>query len=153
MYFPRIGFLVLLTTYSSACFAESCTGGVQANGETIKFSGVLRHEERWGPPNFGENPGTDSKFIVWIVDLGKPITILGGAQIGGKSQASVSEIQLNIDPMKFRDEKLQPLDGKMVIAAGKLWRAKSQGDVTPVVVALRTVVPTDKSICRITPDK
>jgi len=106
----------------------------------------------WGPPNFGEHPRTDSKFTAWIVSVGKPVPVQAGVQFAGKSQASVSEIQLSIDPTTFHSKVLRPLDGKMVVATGKFWQASTPGDVTPVVLSVETLAATDKTICRVTPD-
>ena len=153
MYSLRHALCALLMLQASVCFAGSCSNGVQTNGkETIEFSGILHHQVHWGPPNFGEHPRTDSKFTAWIVSVGKPVPVQAGVQFAGKSQASVSEIQLSIDPTTFHSKVLRPLDGKMVVATGKFWQASTPGDVTPVVLSVETLAATDKTICRVTPD-
>lgn len=147
-----IAICALIITHTSICCAATCAKGVQSNGQTIEFSGILHQEIRWGPPNFGENPQTDSQFTVWIVSVSNPIVVQGGVEIGGKSQSSVSEIQLSIDPTTFRADSLQPLVGKLIVATGRLWAGTSQGDVTPVVLGVENVASANQAICRIVSD-
>jgi hypothetical protein len=49
-------------------------------------------------------------------------------------------------------KKFQLLDGKIVVATGELWKATTPGDMTPVVMEVKTLAPTDKTICRILPE-
>jgi hypothetical protein len=148
-----LGLSILLALYPLACRAESCANGVQANeesGESIELSGVLHRQIRWGPPNFGENPATDSTFIAWIISLSEPLVVRGGVQIGGKSQPSVSEIALISYSYKvvFDTERLQSLDGKLVVVTGRLWPATTPV-LTPIILLTKTIKQTDQNICRI----
>ena len=153
-----LGLSILLALYPLACRAESCANGVQANGEpneeSIELSGVLHRQIRWGPPNYGENPETDSTFIAWIISLSKPLVIQGGVQIGDKSQNySVSEIALISYSYKvvFDTELLQHLDGKLVLVTGKLWPATTS-ELTPIILLTKTIKPTDRNICQTVPE-
>jgi hypothetical protein len=139
---------VFLVMHASVSAAAPCADGVRLNGEAIEFSGILHHEERWGPPNFGENPETDSKFTAWIVSVGTPIPVQGGAEFDGKTLHAISEIQIIVPPFTFR-QVLQSLDGKMVVVTGELWNATVQGDVRPVNVMVKTLKPTGQTICRV----
>jgi hypothetical protein len=141
---------ILLALCPLACRAESCANGVQANGETIELSGVLHRKVFWGPPNFGENPETDSKFALWIISLSKPLVILEGAQIQGTFPPSVSEIKLSAGTTMFKSKLLRPLDGKLVVVTGRLWLGITPGDA-PIAIQMKTVEPTDQNICRVTP--
>lgn len=147
MHLLRNTFIALCALYGIICHAhpngpeELSTGGT----EPVEICGVLRHETRWGPPNFGENPKTDSRFTVWIVSLRKSVSVRSGSEIGKEGREDVSEIQLSIDRSKFKRKDLQQLDSKQVQASGKLWTATSQGDVTPVVLALTKIKTASKS--------
>jgi hypothetical protein len=147
---------IVLALYPLPCRAESCANGVQANGEpneeSIELSGVLHRQVRWGPPNFGDNPETDSTFIAWIISLSEPLAVHGGVQIGGKYQPSVSEIALISYSYKvaFDIERLQALDGKLVVVTGKLWPATTPELGTPIILLTKTIKPTDQNICRVT---
>jgi hypothetical protein len=152
-----LGLSILLALYPLACRAESCANGVQATGgpneESIELSGVLHRQVRWGPPNYGENPKTDSTFIAWIISLREPLVIQGGVQIGDKSQnSSVSEIALISYSYKvvFDTERLQSLDGKLVVVTGKLWPATTS-ELTPIILLTKMIKPTDQNICRVIP--
>lgn len=146
-----LGLSILLALYPLACRAESCANGVQANGETIELSGLFHSEVLWGPPNFGENPKTDSQFVAWFISLNKPLVVQGGAEIGGNYYSSVSEIKLSSDFTQFKSKLLEPLAGKLVVVTGKLWRGTVEGDVTPIFIATKTVKATDQDICRVMP--
>jgi hypothetical protein len=147
---------IVLALYPLPCRAESCANGVQANGESgesIELSGVLHRQVRWGPPNFGENPKTDSTFVAWTISLSEPLVIQGGVQIGGESQPSVSEIALISYSYKVAldTELLQRLDGKLVVVTGKLWPATTAVP-TPIILLTKTIKPTDQNICQVTPE-
>ncbi len=148
MSYIRCGLLALQMLHSGACLAASCADGVRPDGQTVELSGILHQQVQWGPPNFGENPQTDKKFTAWIITMTPPLPVQSGANIDA-SPLAVSKLQLSIDPTSFRIDTLPALDGKMVIATGKLWNATSQGDVTPVVLSVKVVLPTDHSVCRI----
>jgi hypothetical protein len=143
-----IGLLFLL--HPSVAFARSCADGVQLGTKaTVELSGVLHRQVRWGPPNFGESPATDSKFTVWVVSLSKPVRISGAARSGAIFRSPIPGIQFSVDPTTFDWKVLEALDGKMVVATGMLWSATSQGDVMPVVMAIKTLAATSKPVCRI----
>jgi hypothetical protein len=143
-----LGLSILLALYPLACRAESCANGVLANGETIELSGVLHRQIHWGPPNFGEDPETDSKFVAWIIALSKPLVIQERSQV---IQPSVSEITIfSFSYTGVVDtERLQPLDGKLVVVTGRLWPGTTPADVTPVILITKTIKPTDQNICQI----
>lgn len=149
-----VGLSILLALYPLACRAASCANGVQANRDFIELSGVLHRQVRWGPPNFGENPETDSTFIAWIISLGEPLVVQGGVQIEDKSQPSVSEIALISYSYKvpFDVERLQSLDGKLILVTGKLWPATTPELGTPIILRTKTIEPTDQDICRVIPE-
>jgi len=98
--------------------------------------GTLHDESRWGPPNFGENPKTDSKFTVWIVSLRRPVVVNFGKDIRQTEQRKeFDEIQLSIDSGdRALVLRLEELNHTLIIVSGRLWTAVSQGDVTPVVL-------------------
>lgn len=141
----KIVTLIFLTVFISAANANEVD---LATGTVAEICGILRHETRWGPPNFGENKKTDSKFIVWIVSMQKSVNISAGKETGKPTVERLSEIQLSIPVSKYPIQRLQRLDGKIVRASGTLWTATSQGDVTSVVMALSEIsLGNDKYAC------
>jgi hypothetical protein len=145
-----LGLSILLALYPLVCRAESCGNGVRANGETIELSGVLHRKVFWGPPNFGDEPETDSKFALWIISLRKPLIILKGAQIEGPFPPSVSEIKLAAGTTMFKSKLLRPLHGKLVVVTGKLWLGITPGDA-PIAIFMKTIKRTDQHVCRVIP--
>jgi hypothetical protein len=148
-----LGLSILLALYPLTCRAESCANGVQANGETVELSGLFHSDVIWGPPNFGEDPQNDSQFVAWFIALSEPLVVQGGVEDGGQYYSSVSEIKLSSDFTQYKEKLLEPLLGKLVAVTGKLWRGNVEGDVTPIVIAAKTVTRTDRSICRVIPEK
>ena len=142
----------IFMTYAGTAIAAPCDNGVDPNGGIIEFSGILHQEREWGPPNFGVNSKTDSQFTAWIVFVGRPIPVQGDVGLAGRVQHFVSEIQLEDVRSLVGKKKFQLLDGKMVVATGELWKATTPGDMTPVVMEVKTLAPTDKTICRILPE-
>ena len=124
--------IIFATIFLVACSSEArelkCSSTTIDDGQSVVIVGKLKKEVHWGPPSFGESPNTDSKFTAWIIEkmqsyvrnTGKPIRRMQ-IQASGKSA------------------RLTPLDGKVVVAQGKLWSATSQGDVTPVILVATKV--------------
>lgn len=101
----------------------------------VSLCGTLRSEIRWGPPNFGENPKTDSHFTVWLLALDESARVTFGSDLGRQeTTANISAIQLSVDPRTAQAE-LGPLLGKRIHAQGILESGVTQGDVTPVILA------------------
>jgi hypothetical protein len=153
MRFRGLALTILFALYPLTCIADPCADGIEPNGQIIELSGVLHSDVYWGPPNFGENPETDSTFTAWTISLSEPLFIIGGAQIGDEFEPSVSDIQLGIPLEMVNSEHLRLLDRKLVVATGKLWRGIAQGDVLPIGLDIETaeaLKPTDHTICRIT---
>lgn len=41
----------------------------------VELSGVIRDENGWGPPNYGEDPETDEKVVYPVLVLDKPVNV------------------------------------------------------------------------------
>jgi hypothetical protein len=59
-------------------------------GETITLSGSVYPEDHWGPPNYGENPGTDSRERAYILRLDHPMEYRDGS----RNKTTVREVHL-----------------------------------------------------------
>ena len=108
-------------------------------GERIQISGLLRSELHWGPPNFGEEPSTDSRFVAWVVQLDKPVPVRGKVNVSGKNVANILEFGISVDLGSSARDELRVLDGQMALITGKLWAATTQGDVRPGVINATSV--------------
>ena len=111
-----------------------------ADGQSeVSLCGVIRHELRWGPPGFGETPQKDSRFTAWFVSFENPLQFRYVGERSEEQKQYLSEIQLSLDPTSIHKRDLLQLTGQWVAVTGRLWSATSQGDVTPVVLALNQV--------------
>ena len=118
-------------------FVHAAERELRADGQSeVSLCGILRHELRWGPPGFGENPKEDTKFTVWFISFKKPRSFSYVGEHHTEHKESLSEIQLSPDLQNIRKVVLMQLTGKHVVVKGKLWPATSEGDITAVVLAL-----------------
>lgn len=120
---------------------DKAAGAALTTGIPVEICGTLHAEARWGPPNFGEDPKTDSKFTAWIVSLKKPVTVGAGKEIGEEHAQSVASIQLSFSAFDHQKllRDLKRLDKTVVVAFGRLWTATAPADVTPVVLSLERI--------------
>ena len=93
---------------------------VEYSPAVVELEGKLSIKTSWGPPNFGENPETDSKERSWILSLDKPINVRGKTDPDPGLNTSVEDVrELQLVLHKPRRE----LIGKTVIVKGTLFHA------------------------------
>jgi len=119
---------------------------LQADGKTIiGVSGVLHKEIHWGPPNFGENPSTDSKFIAWILHVDAPFNVKNPFKADRGKEIKVIDVQLELSST-FSNDQIAALADKHVIVEGPLWKATTPGDVTDFNIAVAKATISDKRV-------
>ncbi len=108
----------------------------------VELKGKLVVKTFFGPPNFGENPKTDTKDRSWILSLDKPINVRATSEtdpILGPSIENVGELQLvlQIPHRKFI--------GKKIIVKGTLFHAHTGHHHTDVLMDVQSIslVPLD----------
>jgi hypothetical protein len=102
----------------------------------VELEGKLSVKTFFGPPNFGENPKTDSKQRSRILSLDKPINVRAKDETDptlGPSVDNVRELQL------IFDESLRELIGKKVIVKGTLLHAHSGYHHTDVLLDVESI--------------
>jgi hypothetical protein len=102
----------------------------------VSFRGELLVKKYFGPPDFGENPKTDSKENSWILSLSEPINVQakeGADPLAGPSSKGVKELQLVLSVPR-RD-----LMGKMVFVAGTLFHAHTGHHHTDVLMQVESI--------------
>ncbi len=100
--------------------------------QTVTLSGRLRQQREWGPPNFGENPKTDSTYMAWILELDRPVLIHEHHDDGTpRDDVTLKRIQLH---ELASAGSWKAMVGKAVLASGKMWTASTGGDVTAVTL-------------------
>jgi hypothetical protein len=102
----------------------------------VELEGKLRIETFFGPPNFGEDPETDSKEITRILSLDKPIKIRSRDEtdsVLGPSVENVRELQL------IFDGHLRKSVGKRLIVKGTLLHAHTGHHHTDVILDVESI--------------
>lgn len=106
--------------------------------ETVELQGRLILQWKYGPPNYGEEPKTDSKGRVPILVLTDAINVRGNPQdaINSKSVQGIRRVQL-----AFSDTgtSYRHLVGKDVVVKGTLFHAHTGHHYTDVVLTVRSI--------------
>lgn len=102
----------------------------------VELEGKLSIKTFFGPPNFGENPETDSKEMTRILSLDKPINVRSKDEtdsVLGPSVENVRELQL------IFDGPLKKLVGKKLIVKGTLLHAHTGHHHTDVLLDVESI--------------
>ena len=101
--------------------------------QAVLLTGRLRQERRWGPPNFGESPKTDSMFVAWILELPRPV-VIHAHEDESKPRRDVALKRIQLHEVSVPTEGWKAKLGKVVLVSGKLSPASTGGDVTDVTL-------------------
>lgn len=109
-------------------------------GPGAELEGRLTVEWKYGPPNYGENPKTDSRRKIPIVVLTRPINVRG---IPGDEPQSISVQGARRIQLVFGHSSInyKPLVGKDIKVKGALWHAMTGGHYTDVVIFVDSIEP------------
>jgi hypothetical protein len=125
-------FLVAVSTLLSLS-AEGATC-LHYGGEPVTLSGTLRYRTFFGPPNYGENPTTDSRETQSILYLSAPICV--DADPSGDEEAESKQLRVTLVPMRSID--LKRYVGKMVRVRGTLFHSITGHHHTPVLMTIQS---------------
>ncbi|HWF63942.1 MAG TPA: hypothetical protein VN685_04955 [Rhizomicrobium sp.] len=118
----------------AACHRQATT----ANKKDIRISGVLVRRAAFGPPNYGENPKTDSRLAYWVVELDVPIKVITGLDIDVPSQTiTVHEMQILRGPGLRED--VDSFRGMHVVVRGVIGTQVFAQDMTPVNIVASNI--------------
>lgn len=104
------------------------------DSKLVTVSGTVTRETHWGPPGFGENPATDSRFSIWVLrlDFRLPIMIQDYPERGSATQIEATRMRVYGGP--GGDLPYGEFLNRHVSVDGRLWSASAPADVTPVVI-------------------
>lgn len=102
----------------------------------VELEGNLSIRTFFGPPNFGENPETDSKERTWIVSLSKSINVRGRADSDLGLNAAVEDV---LELQLVLREPRKELIGKKVIVKGTLFHAHTGHHHTDVLMDVQSI--------------
>lgn len=127
---PRLALLALVA--QSMCSA--CAAGAQClpySPHEVELRGRVATSERFGPPNYGENPESDARLQILVLHLDHPISTCAdsASEVNSEAIEGVREIQLLVVP----GIDLHPLVGQRVVLRGVLARSVLARHFTPIV--------------------
>jgi hypothetical protein len=115
--------------------AKDCQFPIEfSEGQVISLVGILNQSKEWGPPNFGENPQSDSKIDVWFLAPPNDTTFKAH-----QVELKVDRIQLSRVASVLDEKQLASMRGRIVQVKGSLSSASSPGDYTSVVILPKTI--------------
>lgn len=123
--------LAMLTLYGSAAFAaEPCFNYAQE----VKLSGYVEVRTFFGPPNYGENPKTDSRQVQNMLFLDEPICATAAPDASRYDEDEKNQIEVTLRT-ESSSRALTSLAGKLVTVTGKLEHAISGYDNTHLILS------------------
>lgn len=131
----RAGVFLALCAVSGWSNAASC---LHYEGEPLTLTGKITLQTFYGPPNYGENPDTDSRETQAILVLSKPICV--GASPSTYDAAEKNQFKVTLVPPVGVDFDLYK--GKKVTVRGTLFHANTGHHHTPVLMHAKNVEAT-----------
>lgn len=134
-----ITFFVFVVTSGFAETAQGKKVWLSYQPTIVELNGTLSVKTYYGPPNYGENPDTDTKEALPVLVLSKPVNVRGNpdpkAGFDRRSVEDVREIQLVLTtPHK-------EFIGKTVLVKGTLFHAFTAHHHTDVLMDVRSFKP------------
>jgi len=123
---------------SALCLASSWSRAAPClhyEGEPLTLTGKLTLQTFYGPPNYGENPETDSRETQAILLLAKPICVNDSPSTDDAAEKNQRKVTL-VPPVGV-DFGLYK--GKKVTLRGTLFHANSGHHHTPVLMQVKTI--------------
>ena len=98
----------------------------------------------YGPPNYGENPKTDSKESQYVLLLDSPIDVVGSKEdVITQTEREVRRITLVV--IDFKANTVKPLLGSRVVVEGTLFHAHTGHHHTRVLIEVSSIRKLGKS--------
>jgi hypothetical protein len=123
----------VLIGFACDSFAENKC--LRYDEEIVGLRGILQIRVFFGPPNFGENPNTDSRETQAGLFLDKAICTV--KEEGSDDTNEANQIELTLVPNQ--KVRLSNLAGKKVIVSGKLFGALTGHHHTPLLLSLSNI--------------
>ena len=102
----------------------------------VQLRGRLTVSEKYGPPNYGENPESDEKLLIPILHLDHPANVRGDPN-SETNVASVEDVQEMQVVFLNGDLDYGPFVGKKVRVRGTLFAAQTGHHYTKVLIIAR----------------
>lgn len=125
------------------CFSHLSFGAVPClhyAGEPVTLSGQVTLKTFYGPPNYGENPGSDSRETQAILVLSKPICV--GANPITYEEEEKNQREITLVPSKAIE--LSMYAGKKATLQGTLFHAHTAHHHTAVLMQITNIMAYSK---------
>jgi hypothetical protein len=136
----KMTIIVLLILTPARCFETSAQKKQWLSYEPaiVELEGKLTIEWKYGPPNFGENPKTDTKVRVPVLVLAKPVNVHGDQENFpfDVEVKGIRRIQLLVFNLKV---PYKQFTGRRVVVAGSLLHAFTGGHYTDVLMNVHSI--------------
>lgn len=131
--------LLILTVLATVAFPQSVPAQrwLHYEPERVELDGQLVIQSKYGPPNYGEDPGTDQKVKVPVLMLPYRVSMFAPADGDNTNPVySIRQIQL-----AFTDNttSYKNLIGKNVVVTGTLFKAHTGHHYTQVVLTVGSI--------------
>ena len=128
----RFFILAISLAASLPTVAASC---LHYSGSSVTLAGKVKLQKFFGPPNFGENPDTDSHEVQAILLLAKPICV----DENPKDYEKAEQNQMQVTLVPLHHENLRNYEGKQIIVQGTLYHAHTGHHHTPVLMEIKRI--------------
>jgi hypothetical protein len=129
--------LILAVLLSVSCHGAEIISEVVSK---VALSGEISHTWAYGPPNFGENPESDTKEQYWLLSLDHPIKM----KDEDGSIVDVTKIQLIVSKMPTGSGNLKSLNSKHIQAFGDIFLASTGHHHEKAVLILSSITEIKK---------
>jgi hypothetical protein len=133
--------LILIVVWSSLQTAASQPAArgrvLHYEPEKITLKGRVVSRTFYGPPNYGENPKTDSRESQYILILDSTVDVVAGSDPTDQTERGVKRATLVVND--FAANPVRPLLGRRVLIEGTLFHAITGHHHTRVLITVSSI--------------
>jgi uncharacterized protein DUF4431 len=123
--------------HTSPCSAQSKVKSLTYEPDRVTLVGKVVSRTFYGPPNYGEDPATDSKEDQYVLILDAPIDVIGSTDPIDKTERGVKNLTLVV--FDFKANPVESLIGKRVEVQGTLFHAHTGHHHTRVLIEVESI--------------
>lgn len=132
MKFRFIMFLMFLFATQISWAAVPC---LHYGGSPVTLKGKVELQTFFGPPNYGENPDSDSRETQAILLLATPICV----EVNATDYEEAEQNQVEVTLVPLHKENLKSQEGKQIAVQGTLYHEHTGHHHTPVLIEIKRI--------------
>lgn len=144
---------VLLFAMATICTGTSfCQQLVKPEDQQVSVQGTIRLVHGFGPPGYGEDPKHDAHLTYWALEVPVPINTPctpSSPQNAKFECGSAKRMKLFFDGLELKKSNELPAakwKDRRVVVVGKLHRADTAGEMTPIYIDVTSISAPGASI-------